>query len=258
MSKVDLAIKTFLTKYKGKQQLKLPISTNEKKLYNNLKRHKPDLDWEVDEYIQKRLAIRDNYLLNLIKSKVNDFDIMINIGAGFSTLGINIKNKKSIEIDFPEVLNEKRNLYSKLGLDHNNKTTFVGANIEEINWNSLPIKGRKLYLLEGISYYLPQKTINQIFTTIAKEGSELILDYFIKDMKLISSKFPEANRLAKKLEEKGCPILWTINPDKIEDYLSILNLKLEFNDSILDIMNRYGEKHNPWVYLLGAKGMVIK
>ena len=247
------AFKTLLIKCRGKLSLGLPLSKTETVMAASIMKYTPEiLNWQTDSNIENRLAARGDYIKNEIMNAQQQFDTLVMTGCGYSSFDEELSGKTVIHIDIPEVIAKKEALYSDYNISNGNRVHFVGADLNKLQFDSLPATGRIYVILEGISYYLEPETMDGIFNFVSAKGGKIMFDYFTESMKDRNSEFEEANRLCLELEKEGNPVKWAPAPKEIQAMLSKFGLKASYNEPIEDIMQFYGLHQNPWVWFAVA------
>lgn len=142
-------------------------------------------------------------LANSIKARVKYFDDFVEncavsgctqfvfLGAGYDTRALRIKKLKSditiFEVDHPETQCYKKEKIIKFSGKLPENVRYVPVDLETQNLgDNLFSYGyfqdkQTLFVLEGLSMYLPPETIKKVFSFVVsntQSGSSMILDYF--------------------------------------------------------------------------------
>lgn len=165
---------------------------------------------EVYPYDDIELGIRTVYFLNILKTVIleNPETIFINIGAGFTSYQYLLdKPFFTIEVDYREIINVKksraRTLVEKKNIPYRT-TYYVPCNLSDkisrINAfqkiSSFTNSKNTFVLCEGLFYYLPISTVENIIKNISKlqrKGDVFAFDYWKPELR--------NNKIYKRLVE---------------------------------------------------------
>jgi len=166
-------------------------------LWTNTKTKKlwDDFSKKVYSFDDIELSIRNRFFLEQLKLFVdnNSNPIFINIAAGFTSYPFLLNKKcRYVEIDYKHIISYKNNMINKWikeGLLPNRNIIFLSTdliNIAEVNvlfrkLSEIINNSPSFILLEGISYFLDEKSFNYIFKNcrdIQKTNSILAFDFW--------------------------------------------------------------------------------
>ena len=185
--------------------------------------------------VQVGLMCRVRYIDEVLKEAINsDFDVVVNLGAGFDTRSLRIDGIGSLkiyEIDHPTVIAEKRKRFKKAGFG-------IPANLElvPIDFDSLILKQgledagynpslKTLFIWEGVTQYITKEAIESTLGYISrsKDGSRVVFTYVLKEYIDNPGSFPELKVLYKQIKK-----IWIngMDPSTMNSYLEKFGLKL--------------------------------
>ncbi|MBP2656024.1 MAG: methyltransferase [Firmicutes bacterium] len=200
------------------------------------------------EYLISRTKLIDEF----VKNHSSKFQQILILGAGFDSRAIRFNNELShatiFELDAPITQNAKINRLrgKKIKLPSNLK--FIPADFTD---ESLPQKldavGFKkemtsLYILEGLTYYLDQETINTTFNQISEysgKDSMIVFDYIYSSVIRQETTHKAEERIYQGAAKIGENLTFGIEKGQIEQFL--LKYKFELVDEFDS--NRLGEKY---------------
>ena len=110
------------------------------------------------------------------------------IASGYSTYAYRIldPNVKFFEIDLPKSIDVKKALVNQLNLPSKGGVHFIAADLSQVSLEkalggtAFDPKEKSLYLIEGLTYYLPREALDlllQSISAISRPGSMLAFDY---------------------------------------------------------------------------------
>lgn len=153
----------------------------------------PETAWPLHEDYSKQVTDKDDLLTGMrfrffnesIQSffRENPEGVLVNLASGFSSYSQIHHTHRVIEVDCDSVINEKMDIAKKLeskSLIPKAKTEYIKCNFEDEN--SLLELDKKLkssinglptyFLLEGILYYLREKSIRNLFSLAGKHQTK--------------------------------------------------------------------------------------
>jgi methyltransferase (TIGR00027 family) len=217
-----------------------------------LERPAPGFYW----YFQVRTKHIDSILMESISAGIEQFVIL---GAGYDSRPYRFKEKltgiRTFEVDFPGTLSSKKQQLIKLYGSLPEHVTYV-----QIDFNSQLIKDALLekgydpnkktfFIWEGVTYYLPEKSVNAVLEFITQNSqsdSLVVFDYALRsfiegDYSTYGSKKLaegwkkmgepglsgiEDGKTSSILREKGLNVISDLGPEELESiYLSTKNGK---------------------------------
>lgn len=148
--------------------------------------------------VARQVALRGRYIEDIASHYIEDrgFLQVVNVAAGLNTFPYRYshasKLRRYAELDQPQMLDFKKQTISDL-MDQGviKKPAFellcvptnlfdekISASLNHVGWNwNLPT----IFIVEGISYYLPANILTSLITDIqnySQSGSAIIMDYF--------------------------------------------------------------------------------
>lgn len=158
-----------------------------------------------------RAAIIDDFTKDFISKNPNCLVLHLGCGldARFMRLGIHIE--KWYDLDFPEVIDIKKQLYSET---ENYK--YISSSVTDLRWmDSIEVIGNKvLVIAEGLFMYLSESEIKALFWALKSkfESYTIIFDAYSKLTAKSSKNHPS-------LKKTGATVKWGVDdPGEIEGY----------------------------------------
>ncbi len=147
----------------------------------------------VYSYLYARTKFIDSVFENAL---LNKFEQIVILGAGYDSRAYRFysdttKSTKIFEIDIATTQREKLNTLDKAQIDIPDNLKFVAVNFmkddlkQRLTENGFVIGARTLVVWEGVTMYLDEASFEKTLADIKEicgEGSELVFDYFYKDM----------------------------------------------------------------------------
>ena len=151
----------------------LPTSKNT--LYKNLIRGK--LNKQLVIHVAIRAKQYDKYTCDFLNKYPEG--VVINVGCGLDSRFLRIDNKKVTfyDLDFPEVIEIKKQFFNE-----NNRYHFIPSSLLDHNWIHAisKHKGPFLFIAEGVFMYLEKQDVKYLVSKLQSEfpGSELVCEVF--------------------------------------------------------------------------------
>lgn len=182
----------------------------------------------MDNAIRARVRYFDDFLRMSIEEGLGQLVIL---GAGYDTRDCRIEGVKrfrTFEVDHPVIQTiKKEKIETILGSlpDH---VVYVpmdlvkddlGQKLLEMGYD--PSK-RTLFLMEGLIYYLPPKTVDEILSFIVKDsakGSRILFDYYPQSVVDGDCELEAGRNLPSHLAQLGEPLLFGIEDGAVETFL---------------------------------------
>ena len=145
-------------------------------------------------FMGMRSAVMDKWLSE--KLSENQKATVLHIGCGLDSRIERVKNtfENWFDVDFPEVIDIRKEYFSET-----EKYKMLGASASETGWIfELPESEKAIVVLEGISMYLSEDIIKNLFEAIAKKfpKAEIIMDVY-------TEKAVKASKIKNPIKEVG-------------------------------------------------------
>ncbi len=129
-------------------------------------------------FMGMRSAVIDKWLSE--KLLKNPESLVLHIGCGLDSRIERVKNPFGnwFDVDFPEVIEIRKEYFSET-----EKYKMLGASASETDWiSNLPKSENVIVVLEGISMYLSEEIIKNLFAAVAEKfpDAEIIMDVYTK------------------------------------------------------------------------------
>jgi len=139
--------------------------------------------WETERFVLKgkskskwlayymgiRSAVFDNWLRQQITNTEDAIVIHIGCGMDSRVLRVGTMNHKWYDVDFPEVIEERKRYYSET-VDYQ----MIAGDVREHSWlASIPEKKRAIVVMEGVSMYLTFEELRALTTTLCTHFEQI-------------------------------------------------------------------------------------
>jgi methyltransferase (TIGR00027 family) len=182
------------------------------------------------------------------------------LGAGYDTRSYRfmdqLKNINVFEVDLPVTQFGKRSRLMQTCKFVPDNLRFIPVDFNKELWEKALIKNgfslylKTLFLWEGVTYYLPETTVQQVFQFVnsCAPGSSILFDYALKTFVNGDQSTYGGKQFAKWLKKINEPFLFGLNPSETSEFLSKNNLSL-----VTDLGPDEFEKK----YLFTSKGTLL-
>ena len=207
----------------------------------------------IYEYVIARTKFIDEIFSKAIS---DDFDQILLFGAGFDSRGIRLTgindNTRIFELDIHTTINDKLKQYKKRKIDPGEvyyvKIDFDNEKIDEkLNNSGFQSNQKTLYILEGITMYLNESTIDEDFKFIkesAGQGSNVAFDFIYQSVLDEKNLFYGEQEIYQRVKKTGEGWTFGISKNEIDNFLKQRGLELiEIMDSS-ELEKRYFKDEN--------------
>ncbi len=165
-----------------------------------------------------RSAVIDSWVFEKLSEKPES--LVLHIGCGLDSRIERVKApfEKWFDVDFPEVMEVRREYFSET-----EKYKMLGASASETEWiQNLPDSNNTVVVLEGISMYLSEKTIKNLFAAVSEKFpcAEIIMDVY-------TEKAVKASKIKNPIKEVGA-----LPSFGVDDALVFESGKVKFSEEI--------------------------
>lgn len=140
-------------------------------------------------YMAIRASVFDNWVKEQIETNKNAIVIHIGCGLDSRVVRVNKSNVKWYDIDFDEVIEERKKFYSQT-----DTYKMISTDIREDNWlNNICENENSILVMEGVSMYLNIEELKNLFNKLSKKFKKfsILLDsYTVLAAKLSKIKNP--------------------------------------------------------------------
>ncbi|MBQ3501579.1 MAG: class I SAM-dependent methyltransferase [Oscillospiraceae bacterium] len=153
-------------------------------------------------FMGMRAAVFDEWLSKKLSEKPESLVLHIGCGLDSRIERVNAPFGKWFDIDLPEVAEIRRKYYSET-----EKYKILGASASETEWiGSLPDAENAFVVLEGISMYLSETAIKNLFAALAEKfpEAEIIMDVY-------TSKAVKASKFKNPINDVGASALFGVD-----------------------------------------------
>lgn len=183
----------------------------------------------LDNTTRARVRYFDDFLKRSIEEGLGQLVIL---GAGYDTRDIRIEGAMKInvfEVDHPATQAVKVEKIKKIFGSLPDHVVYVPADlvIDDLGQRLLEkgydVSKKTLFLMEGLLYYLPPKTVDEILSFIVRisgKGSSILFDYFPESVVDGSSELEIGRNIRRYLAAMGEPLLFGIKEGTVETFLA--------------------------------------
>ena len=197
------------------------------------------------------ILCRVRYIDDILEKAIaEDFDAVVNLGSGYDTRSLRIKNINKLtvfEVDHPDVIKAKKELMSKPPLFLPLNLTFVPIdfNTQDIS-DQLRISGYKhsmktLFIWEGVTQYITKEGFENTIEYISKSvpGSQVVFTYVVQDFFDNPEEYPEGKNILKQMRFLGFDWTNTFYSNELKTNLENLGLSVLEDIGSDDYIERY-------------------
>ena len=169
-------------------------------------------------FMGMRSAVIDSWLS--IKLSEKPESVVFHIGCGLDSRIERVKSpfEKWFDVDFPEVIDVRREYFSET-----EKYRMLGASASETGWiSALPYSENAVIILEGISMYLSEEIIKNLFAAVSEKfpKAEIIMDVY-------TEKAVKASKIKNPIKDVGA-----LPSFGVDDALIFESEKIKFSGEI--------------------------
>lgn len=199
----------------------------------------------------------DQTLLQEINAGVRQVVIL---GAGYDTrpfrFADKLKDVAVFEVDFPGTQSYKREKLKKISNSNPHGITFIPLDFNKAPFDKALIRNgfsptlKTLFLWEGVSYYLPERVVQQVlsFVGVCASGSSILFDYATKDFVNGDQSSYGGKQLARWLKKIKEPFLFGMNSSETNGFI---------NSCKLSLVSDFGPEEVEKMYLRTKKGKLL-
>ncbi|MGE4798985.1 class I SAM-dependent methyltransferase [Yersinia hibernica] len=195
------------------------------------------------------LISRIKYIDEFFQTRAHEFSHIFILGAGFDSRAIRFQNQlaqsRVYELDHPISQKDKILKLQELSIPSPSNLSYVPIDFNQQNLFSVlqeiptPQGEKSLFILEGLTMYLPASTVDNIFSAIdiyAPAGSEIIFDYAYSDALAGKNTLYGAVEIIEGLKNIGEHWMSGIEKAQLQTYLNQyhINLLAELDANILE------------------------
>lgn len=183
----------------------------------------------LDNTTRARVRYFDDFVKRSFEEGIGQLVIL---GAGYDTRDIRIEGAMKInvfEVDHPATQAVKVEKIKKIFGSLPDHVVYVPADlvIDDLGQRLLEkgydVSKKTLFLMEGLLYYLPPKTVDEILSFIVRKsgkGSSILFDYFPESVVDGSSELEIGRNIRRYLAAMGEPLLFGIKEGTVETFLA--------------------------------------
>jgi methyltransferase (TIGR00027 family) len=192
------------------------------------------------------------YMDDVVRQEASaGMDQLVILGAGYDTRAYRMSElagTRVFEVDLPAMSREKRRRLKKVIGELPDHVEYVevdfnsedfGARLADRGFDE---SGRTLFVLCGVSMYLPREALLELFSRVAAQSgamSSLLFDYLFDDALAHPERYPGAERWAKDAVRAGEHLRFGVAMDQLEPLVESGGLRLARQSSMAEVADRY-------------------
>ena len=190
---------------------------------------------------------------DVVRREATDgLDQLVILGAGYDTRAYRMRDQladvKVFEVDLPAMSKDKRARLEKvLGsvpddvdyveVDFNNQGLF-----DRLAEHGYDESARTLFVLSGVSMYLPEAAALELFSQVAghsSPGSSILFDYFFDDLRSNPERYHGGRPWVDRVDRAGEEHLYGVAMDDLGEVLASRGLRLASQSDMEELAERY-------------------
>jgi methyltransferase (TIGR00027 family) len=216
------------------------------------------------------LICRTRYIDDVLLEAIREgCEAVVNLGAGMDSRALRIPGIETVryfELDFPELLKDKRAYIDKKGGGLPANVTLVPIDFnsqdigEELMKAGYSLSARTFFIWEGVTQYISREAVDNTLRYIAGSvtGSRIVFTYVLKSF-IDGSVIPaDQERMYKYAMQRLNP-LWSsgFDPAEMHDYLSGFSLDLIEDVGHEEYLERYIRPRNRDLHVFEIERTVL-
>lgn len=198
------------------------------------------------------LRVRVRYFDDFVKKSIEKgLEQLVILGAGYDTRAYRIEGLEKVkvfEVDHPDTQHFKTQKIKEIFGSLPNHVKYMPVDLETLTLgqclfdNGYKSSKKTLFVMEGLIQYLSQKSVDEIFSFIARnsgKGSAVIFDYH--DESVINETSKAGKMIKNFLEQVGEHLKFSIEEREVEEFLS----QHGFSNIINVSSKKYRNKYSP-------------
>jgi methyltransferase (TIGR00027 family) len=183
---------------------------------------------------------------------------VVNLGVGYDTRAYRfhdtMPNVKTIEVDTPATIGQKKELVSKIFGALPAYVVYVAIDFDKQSLSDALLKAgydktqKTLFIWEGVTMYLTKEAVDGTLKFIAEQsapGSSVVFSYCLQSVIDGNYSALASGPAAKLVAHLGEPFVYGIDPGKIKDFLK---------DRGFDLLSDMGDVEMEKMYLIRSDG----
>ena len=200
------------------------------------------------EYIIARTKYIDRVFQKAI---VESFDQIVLLGAGFDSRALRFLNKsktKVFELDSQKTQETKLRRLRRKNINSHPNIYYIPVDFNQEYMSKKLIVGgfsmnkKTLFILEGLTMYLDNESINRIFTLIdsfSGAGSEIIFDYIYQSVLWKENTYYGEDEMHNMTARTHEPWTFGLEKEDVEQFLKKYHFNLLENNDARDLENSF-------------------
>jgi methyltransferase (TIGR00027 family) len=167
----------------------------------------------------------------LLRESRAGIEQLVLLGAGYDSRPYRFRNAlmkvKIFEIDHPGTQARKRRILQRSGEPAPTNLTYIPVDFNRqslqaaLAEHGFSLRTRTLFLWEGVSYYLPQRVVEEVldFVGACAPGSSVVFDYALRRFINGDTSTYGGKQIARWLKKIGEPFLFGLDPSETTEFL---------------------------------------
>ena len=124
------------------------------------------------KYLAYYMGVRSNEFDLWVKENLDEESVVLHLGCGLDSRVLRVSSSTLwYDIDFPSVIEERKKYYSE-----SDTYKMISSDVRDIKWlDEVTKKEKAIVVLEGISMYLTNEELKELFSNISKSFNQVTL-----------------------------------------------------------------------------------
>lgn len=199
------------------------------------------------------MIVRLVHMDHVVRQEAADgLEQLVILGAGYDTRAYRMRDDlvdvRVFEVDQPAMSDDKRTRLQGVFGSVPGDVEYVQVDFTQdelfecLNGHGYDESARTLFVLCGVSMYLPEGVVLELFSQVAEhstEGSSIVFDYVFDDMLTAPERYPGAAKWIERARAAGEELRFGVSPDKVGEILSGGGLRLASQADMPELAERY-------------------
>jgi methyltransferase (TIGR00027 family) len=177
---------------------------------------------------------------------------LVILGAGYDTrahrMGVDLAGARVFEVDRPEMSRDKQKRVAQAVGDRAGNVSYVEVDFngeafpDRLGAHGFDPTQRTLFVLSGVSMYLPEGTVRDLFSQVAAATAgqaSIVFDYFFDDLATDPDRYHGGRKWIESVKKAGEEFRCGISPSAVHALLGECGLRLSSQSDMAELARRY-------------------
>lgn len=177
---------------------------------------------------------------------------LVVLGAGYDTrayrMGDELSGVRVFEVDQPDMSRDKRKRVAQAIGEPPRNVRYVEVDFNRerfdarLTENGYDTSARTLFILSGVSMYLPEATVRDLLTQVAGSSSghgSIVFDYFFKDLSVDPDRYYGGRKWIESVKKVGEEFRYGASTSALDALLAECGLHLPSHSGMAELAERY-------------------